>query len=82
MPGPSNGMLALAPSTLPNMPGFGQVVADGVGIAYEIKHRSYYFTVACRREHGWTAPMCHLLGEALLEMRILVDLDTPQRSKL
>lgn len=69
-------------STLPNMPGFGEVVADGVGIAYEIKPRCCMFTVANRSENGWSDQLCHLLEEALSEIRLLVDLETPIRSKL
>ena len=35
-------------STLPNMPGFGPVEEDGVGIAYEIKPNCVMFTVTGR----------------------------------
>ena len=69
-------------STLPNMPGFGEVFDDGVGIAYEIKPRCCMFTVTCRSENDWADRLCHLLEEVLLETRLLVELETPPRSKL
>jgi len=53
--------------------GFGEVVPDGLGIAYSIKPDSCIFNIAARREHGWTEKICHLLEEALLEMKALND---------
>jgi carnitine O-acetyltransferase len=59
-------------STLPNMPGFGPVVPDGVGVAYEVRPDSCAFTVSGRTEFAWTNRLCHLLEESLLEMEGLV----------
>eukprot|EP00978_Attheya_sp_CCMP212_P036610 scaffold167515_cov59-Attheya_sp.AAC.3 len=71
-------------STLPNAPGFGEVVPDGVGIGYEIKPNACLFTVTALKENNWTDRLCHLLEEALLEMRLLNDEHdkTIRRSKL
>ncbi|CAM9514964.1 unnamed protein product, partial [Hapterophycus canaliculatus] len=54
--------------------GWGEVVPDGIGVAYSIKKRSLLFTVACRRRpEGWSSAMCHHLQEALLDMRALCE---------
>mmetsp|Transcript_20045 Transcript_20045/g.29870 ORF Transcript_20045/g.29870 Transcript_20045/m.29870 type:complete len:292 (-) Transcript_20045:310-1185(-) len=58
-------------STLPNMPGFGPVVPDGVGIAYDIREDCCFFTITGRTEHNWTDRLSHLLEESLLEMSSL-----------
>lgn len=73
-------------STLPLLPGFGCVVDDGVGIGYQVGADDIYFAISSRNEHNWTEALGHLLEEALLEMRLLFELedasgDTPQ-SKL
>ena len=66
----------LSTSSLPNMAvGFGPVVGDGLGIGYEAKPTSCIFHVTARKEHGWTAQVSKLLGEALDDMRDLYDLD-------
>ena len=69
-------------STLPNMPGFGPVVSDGVGIAYEVRADSCTFTVSGRREFAWADRLCHLLEESLLEMQDLIRGIAMQKSKL
>jgi carnitine O-acetyltransferase len=69
-------------STLPNMPGFGPVEEDGVGIAYEIKPNCVMFTITGRREREFTEALCHRIEEALVEIQSLVDMEEPQRSKL
>ena len=71
-------------STLPNMPGFGPVVPDGVGIAYEVRPDSCAFTVSGRTEFAWASRLCHLVEESLLEMKSLLgDIEeTSLRSKL
>ncbi|CBN79817.1 Carnitine/choline O-acyltransferase [Ectocarpus siliculosus] len=54
--------------------GWGEVVPDGVGVAYSIKKSSLLFTVACRRRpEGWSSGLCHHLQEALLDMRALCE---------
>ena len=73
----------ISTSTLPNAPGFGPVVEDGVGVAYEIKPRSVTFTISCRRQNNWSEALGHLLEEALLEMKTLdVRKSKCKRSKL
>jgi len=62
--------------------GFGEVVPDGVGIGYGIKPDSCIFNITARREHDWTDRLNHLLEEALIEMRLLNDLEKPPSSKL
>jgi len=69
-------------STLPNAPGFGCVVPDGVGIAYEVKPDSCIFTITARGDNGWTENLSYLVEEALLEMRLVVDLEKEKLSKL
>jgi len=56
--------------------GFGEVVPDGVGIAYGVKSDSCIFNITARREHDWTGRLSHLLEEALLEMKLLNDMET------
>jgi len=53
--------------------GFGEVVPNGLGVAYAVKSDSCIFNVAARKEHGWTERFGHLLEEALLEMKGLHD---------
>eukprot|EP00903_Cladosiphon_okamuranus_P010710 g10122.t1 len=63
--------------------GWGEVVPDGVGVAYSIKKRSLLFTVACRhRPEGWSSALCHHLQEALLDMRALCEHAPGTASKL
>lgn len=62
--------------------GFGQVVPDGVGIAYSIHPRHCVFNVAALRETGWTDKLSQLLEESLLELRSLVEFDMTPKSKL
>ena len=60
-------------STLPNAPGFGQVVPDGVGIAYEVKPHSCIFTItSLKKDNASKCSTLHnLLEEALMEMKHL-----------
>ncbi len=60
--------------------GFGQVVDDGVGIAYSIHPKSCVFNVTARAETGWTMKLSDLLEEALLEMQDLIEQDLPDSS--
>lgn len=62
--------------------GFGQVVPDGVGVAYAVKADCCIFNVTALKERDWTDRLSHHLEEALLEMRVLNDMDKPMVSKL
>lgn len=69
-------------STLPNMPGFGPVEDDGVGLAYEIRQNCVMFVATSRTEHAFADRLCHYLEEALVEIESLIEMEEPQRSKL
>lgn len=62
--------------------GWGEVVPEGVGIAYSIKHRSIQFNLACRQHGGWAARLGHLLEESLVEMQELFAQFTDIGAKL
>jgi carnitine O-acetyltransferase len=65
--------------------GYGEVVPDGVGLAYSVHPRHCLFNVAALKETGWSDKLCRLLEEALLEMRQVIELEqasTPPSSKL
>lgn len=51
--------------------GFGEVVPNGLGVAYAVKSDSCVFNVTARKEHCWTEKVCHLLEEALIEMEYI-----------
>ncbi|TMW61913.1 hypothetical protein Poli38472_010976 [Pythium oligandrum] len=54
--------------------GWGEVVPEGLGIAYSIKNGSIQFNIACRKpayEAQWGARVGHLLEESLVEMQQL-----------
>ncbi|KAG5185764.1 hypothetical protein JKP88DRAFT_289083 [Tribonema minus] len=55
--------------------GWGEVVPDGVGVAYMIKRRGVFANVAAVRDAArrWPARFTHLLHEALEEMRALCE---------
>ncbi|KAF0682313.1 Aste57867_25540 [Aphanomyces stellatus] len=57
--------------------GWGEVVPDGVGIAYSIKKNSVHFNIACRKSHPLSTSRAfgHLLEESLLEMRQVMEAD-------
>jgi carnitine O-acetyltransferase len=65
-----------------NLWGYGEVVPDGVGLAYAILPRSCVFNITALRETGWTDKLSELLEEALLEMRTLIEMDKAPSSKL
>jgi len=54
--------------------GYGEVVENGVGLAYAVKSGSCIFNITARKEHGWTEQLSHLLEEALIEMQLLNDM--------
>jgi len=62
--------------------GYGEVVPDGVGLAYSIHPRHCIFNITALAEHGWTDKIYQLLEEALLEMRTLIEMDQAPKSKL
>lgn len=72
----------LSTSTLPNIPGFGPVVEDGLGIGYEVRPDCCFFTVTCRKKNKYTEAFCHLLEESLLEVQMIIELDKHLLSKL
>lgn len=51
--------------------GWGEVVPEGLGIAYSIKNQSVQFNIACRQRGDWAGKMGHLLEESLVEMQQL-----------
>lgn len=65
-----------------NVWGYGEVVPDGVGLAYAVNQRSCVFCISALRTTGWTDKLSELLEEALLEMRGLVEADKVATSKL
>jgi len=62
--------------------GFGEVVPDGLGVAYGVKSDACVFCITARKEHCWTERVCHLLEEALLEMEYINVGDKPPKSRL
>lgn len=62
--------------------GWGEVVPEGLGIAYSIKNRSIQFNIACRQHGNWAARMGHLLEESLVEMQQLFAADAAVGAKL
>jgi carnitine O-acetyltransferase len=59
-----------------NLWGYGEVVPDGVGLAYSILPNSCVFNITALQSTGWTDKLAELLEEALLEMKSLVDQQT------
>ena len=62
--------------------GFGEVVPAGVGVGYAVKANSCVFNLTARKEHDWTDRLSHYLEEALLEMQLLIEMDSGPTSKL
>ena len=62
--------------------GYGQVVPDGVGLAYSIHPRHCIFNITALKKTGWTDKLSQLLEESLLELRTLIEMDTLPKSKL
>lgn len=58
-----------------NLWGYGEVVPDGVGLAYSILPQSCVFSITALKSTGWPDKLSDLLEEALLEMRQLVEAD-------
>ena len=55
--------------------GYGEVVPNGVGLAYSIHPNSCMFCITALKEHGWPERLSYLLEEALLEMQSLNELE-------
>jgi carnitine O-acetyltransferase len=55
--------------------GWGEVVPDGVGVAYMIQRAAVVVNVAAVRDaqREWPARLCHFVYEALQEMRVLCE---------
>lgn len=64
--------------------GYGEVVSDGVGLAYAIKADSCVFNITALHENQWTEALSHYLEEALCEMQQMIEIDQlePATSKL
>lgn len=62
--------------------GYGQVVPDGVGLAYSIHPRHCVFNITALKKTGWTDKLSELLEESLLELRTLIEMDIEPKSKL
>eukprot|EP00339_Tiarina_fusa_P021748 CAMPEP_0117080864 /NCGR_PEP_ID=MMETSP0472-20121206/57035_1 /TAXON_ID=693140 ORGANISM="Tiarina fusus, Strain LIS" /NCGR_SAMPLE_ID=MMETSP0472 /ASSEMBLY_ACC=CAM_ASM_000603 /LENGTH=663 /DNA_ID=CAMNT_0004808641 /DNA_START=90 /DNA_END=2081 /DNA_ORIENTATION=+ len=56
-----------------NLWGYGEVVPDGVGLAYAILPNSCVFNITALRSTGWTDKLSEHLEGALLEMRRVVE---------
>jgi carnitine O-acetyltransferase len=65
-----------------NLWGYGEVVPDGVGLAYAVLPRSCVFNITALRSTGWTDKLSELLEEALLEMQRLLEADKAPSSRL
>ena len=53
--------------------GWGEVVPDGVGVAYSIHPNRCVFNVTARKDTGYSQRLAYLLEEALVEMRQLLE---------
>lgn len=62
--------------------GYGEVVPNGVGLAYGIKPDNCIFNITALQKNDWTDTLSHLLEEALVEMKALNDFDKIPMSKL
>jgi carnitine O-acetyltransferase len=62
--------------------GYGEVVPDGVGLAYSVLPRSCVFNITALKAQGWTDKLADLLEEALLEMGGLAEMNKLPSSKL
>ncbi|KAL3928686.1 MAG: hypothetical protein SGARI_004962 [Bacillariaceae sp.] len=56
-----------------NLWGYGEVVPDGVGLAYAVLPNSCVFNITALRETGYADKLAELLEEAFLEMRTLIE---------
>eukprot|EP00538_Stauroneis_constricta_P004334 CAMPEP_0119555840 /NCGR_PEP_ID=MMETSP1352-20130426/7937_1 /TAXON_ID=265584 /ORGANISM="Stauroneis constricta, Strain CCMP1120" /LENGTH=791 /DNA_ID=CAMNT_0007602683 /DNA_START=108 /DNA_END=2483 /DNA_ORIENTATION=- len=61
--------------------GYGEVVSDGVGLAYSIHPTSCVFSITALKQHGWTDKLAELLEEALLEMRLAIESSQEDKMK-
>jgi len=61
--------------------GWGEVVPDGIGVAYTLKRASLQFNVAARKDVDAhlmkPQSMCHLIEHSLLQMRLILETDLP-----
>lgn len=65
-----------------NLWGYGEVVPDGVGLAYSILPDACVFCITALRSTGYSGKLAELLEEALLEMKRIIELNGTKRSKL
>jgi carnitine O-acetyltransferase len=59
--------------------GFGQVVPDGLGVAYSIHPGSLKFNISALAETGWTPRFAEFLEEALEEMALIASIDVEEK---
>mmetsp|Transcript_32226 Transcript_32226/g.42500 ORF Transcript_32226/g.42500 Transcript_32226/m.42500 type:complete len:509 (+) Transcript_32226:2-1528(+) len=67
--------------------GWGEVVPDGIGVAYTLKKKSLQFNVACRSDVDpalfKSQSICHFLQESLIQMRSITESEAAvMKSKL
>lgn len=67
-----------------NLWGYGEVVPDGVGLAYAVLPSSCVFNITALKTTGYSDKLAELLEEAFLEMRSLIESQSSSgaRSKL
>ena len=63
----------LSTSSLPYVPGFGPVVADGLGVGYGLTNDSLIFNISSQRENKYVSKFGALLEDALTEMKGLLE---------
>lgn len=61
--------------------GYGEVTPKGVGLSYSVHANHCMFNITSLKEHRFAEKLSHLLEEALLEMKALVQIQPP-KSKL
>eukprot|EP00547_Thalassionema_nitzschioides_P001493 CAMPEP_0194206622 /NCGR_PEP_ID=MMETSP0156-20130528/5591_1 /TAXON_ID=33649 /ORGANISM="Thalassionema nitzschioides, Strain L26-B" /LENGTH=652 /DNA_ID=CAMNT_0038933183 /DNA_START=106 /DNA_END=2064 /DNA_ORIENTATION=+ len=58
--------------------GYGEVTTLGVGLSYSVHGDHCMFCVTSLKEHGFAEKLSHILEEALLEMKALVQIQSPK----
>jgi carnitine O-acetyltransferase len=62
--------------------GYGEVTPTGVGLSYSIHTNRCTFNVTSLKGTGYSERLCHHLEEALHELRVLVETESPVISRL
>ena len=63
----------LSTSSLPYTPGFGPVVADGLGVGYSVNNDELIFNISSRKKNHYVNQFCDLLENALNEMKSVCE---------